>query len=209
MFTFKFLQLANELLSVLTTPFILIFGMTQCAERVVDFFREFTVHVDGLGHVCSFAQFDFGRHGNPKYFPGPTSPRPTAPFATSKASQTRQGKMEKSFLTFIDNLPHWQPSEQGSLYLSRILEFQKDSLGNGTSPHLDLGTKKVGDSLANAYSRRRSPSGLLLPVPILRRSKDDTDREADLEGECDSNTEPGGLIGIINKYYNSQSQRFD
>jgi autophagy-related protein 9 len=53
----------EEVLSVLTTPFILWFSLPNSSERIVDFFREFTVHVDGIGYVCSFAVFDFHRHG--------------------------------------------------------------------------------------------------------------------------------------------------
>ncbi len=53
----------EEVLSVLTTPFILWFSLPNSSERIVDFFREFTVHVDGIGYVCSFAVFDFKRHG--------------------------------------------------------------------------------------------------------------------------------------------------
>jgi autophagy-related protein 9 len=45
----------QELLSVLITPLVLWYSLPKCAGPVVDFFREFTVHVDGLGYVCSFA----------------------------------------------------------------------------------------------------------------------------------------------------------
>ncbi|CAG8542344.1 8435_t:CDS:2, partial [Scutellospora calospora] len=41
-------------------------GKLDTDDQIVDFFREFTVHVDGLGYVCSFAEFDFKRHGNVK-----------------------------------------------------------------------------------------------------------------------------------------------
>lgn len=53
----------EEILSVLTTPFVLWFSLPNSSERIVDFLREFTVHVDGIGYVCSFAVFDFKRHG--------------------------------------------------------------------------------------------------------------------------------------------------
>ena len=53
----------EEVLSVLTTPFILWFSLPNSSEKIIDFFREFTVHVDGIGYVCSFAIFNFKRHG--------------------------------------------------------------------------------------------------------------------------------------------------
>lgn len=66
LFPLKVVIFLHELGSVLTTPLILWFSMPKCALQIVEFFRDFTVHVDGVGHVCSFAVFDFGRHGDPK-----------------------------------------------------------------------------------------------------------------------------------------------
>jgi hypothetical protein len=62
----KIMIYAQELLSVALTPFVLWFSLPDCAPAIVDFFREFTIHVDTLGYVCSFAVFDFRRHGNVK-----------------------------------------------------------------------------------------------------------------------------------------------
>lgn len=66
LFQMKAVMFLQELLSVVLTPFVLWWTLPQCAPAIVDFFREFTVHVDGLGYVCSFAVFDFKRHGNAK-----------------------------------------------------------------------------------------------------------------------------------------------
>ncbi|TLD35067.1 APG9-domain-containing protein [Venturia nashicola] len=55
--------LLEEIASVIFTPLVLMFSLPPCAGNVIDFFREFTVHVDGLGHVCSYAMFDFKRGG--------------------------------------------------------------------------------------------------------------------------------------------------
>ena len=62
----KIMIYAQELLSVVLTPFVLWFSLPDCAPAIVDFFREFTIHVDSLGYVCSFGVFDFQRHGNVK-----------------------------------------------------------------------------------------------------------------------------------------------
>lgn len=62
----KVLIFVQELLSVILTPFVLWFSLPACAPAIIDFFREFTVHVDGRGYVCSFAEFNFERHGNVK-----------------------------------------------------------------------------------------------------------------------------------------------
>ncbi len=66
LFAMKILIFCQELLSVVLTPFVLWFSLPKCAPAIIDFFREFTVHVDGRGYVCSFAEFNFERHGNVK-----------------------------------------------------------------------------------------------------------------------------------------------
>src|SRR5882757_9060733 len=48
-----------EVASIILTPFVLWFSLPKCSERIIDFFREFTVHVDGIGYVCTFGEFRF------------------------------------------------------------------------------------------------------------------------------------------------------
>ena len=68
----KIVIYAQELISVLLTPLVLWYSLPKCAPALIDFFREFSVHVDGLGYVCSFAVFDFQRHGNVKVRDSPS-----------------------------------------------------------------------------------------------------------------------------------------
>jgi autophagy-related protein 9 len=63
LYQIKLVLWLEELASIILAPFVFIFSLPNCAEQLVDFFREFTIHVDGLGHVCSFAVFDFKRAG--------------------------------------------------------------------------------------------------------------------------------------------------
>jgi autophagy-related protein 9 len=57
----------EEMASIVVTPFILYFSLPKCAPAILAFMRDFTVHVPGVGDICSLAAFDFQRHGNPKY----------------------------------------------------------------------------------------------------------------------------------------------
>lgn len=66
LFQMKVVIFVSELISVLLTPLVLWFSLPSCAPSIIDFFREFSVHVDGRGYVCSFAEFNFERHGNVK-----------------------------------------------------------------------------------------------------------------------------------------------
>lgn len=43
------------------TPFLLMFRLPHCSDRIVDFFREFSIVVDGLGVTCSFSMFPFNK----------------------------------------------------------------------------------------------------------------------------------------------------
>ncbi|KAJ1968305.1 autophagy protein atg9 [Dispira parvispora] len=119
-FDYKLRIYFRELWSVVTTPFILWFSLAPSSGRIVDFFREFTVHVDGIGYVCSFAVFDFRRHGNQQY---------GAPVGPTGVDQSRwvsdQGKMEQSFINFKLHHPDWEPSDPAaSAYLARVQDTQ-------------------------------------------------------------------------------------
>jgi hypothetical protein len=67
-------HLLEELLSPVITPFILCFHLRSKSQDIVDFYRNFTVEVVGVGDVCSFAQMDVRRHGNPAWQTNLTSP---------------------------------------------------------------------------------------------------------------------------------------
>ncbi|KAG0310643.1 autophagy protein atg9 [Dissophora globulifera] len=118
LFEYNAVLFLMEFMSLLLTPLILCLSLPNCSEKIVDFFREFTVHVDGVGYVCSFAVFDFKRHGNVKY---------GAPVdaAADQRLMSNEGKMEKSFLNFKHNNPDWEPNDpEGSMYLSKLLETE-------------------------------------------------------------------------------------
>ncbi|OKL63706.1 Autophagy-related protein 9 [Talaromyces atroroseus] len=93
----------EEILSMIFTPFVLWFSLPKCSDRLIDFFREFTVHVDGLGYVCSFAVFDFKKdtRSNPQ---GRTSNQsgPAGDLRDDYFS-TKDGKMLASYYGFLDS----------------------------------------------------------------------------------------------------------
>ncbi|KAF8163406.1 autophagy protein Apg9-domain-containing protein [Crassisporium funariophilum] len=139
-FAMKILIFAQELISVVLTPFVLWLSLPACAPAIVDFFREFSVHVDGRGYVCSFAEFNFERHGNVK-FGAPTRTH-------DKKMISNEGKMEKSFLNFKATNPDWTPTDpSGSLYLSRMadlnahrpLSHSRRRHGQGSAAGSDVG----------------------------------------------------------------------
>ncbi|KAI9100417.1 autophagy protein Apg9-domain-containing protein [Phlyctochytrium arcticum] len=134
LFEYKIILFLQEILSVLFAPLILCYSLPSCADHIIDFFREFTVHVESVGYVCSFAVFDFKRHGNLKY---------GAPAqGTDEYYVSKGGKMEQSFLNFKMNNPEWEPRGDGSIYLNTVVsrghelaqsQFMQGG-GNGVDP---------------------------------------------------------------------------
>jgi len=99
LYQMKVVIFLEEMLSVIFTPFVLWFSLPKCSDRLVDFFREFTVHVDGLGYVCSFAVFDFKKGAN-----NPVKTEDgVARDLRGEYYSTKDGKMLASYYGFIDN----------------------------------------------------------------------------------------------------------
>lgn len=147
LFALKIMIFLQEIVSVLLTPFILWFSLGPSSGAILDFFREFTVHVEDLGFVCSFAVFDFHRPGNigpeaaaaaamddmpppitgrrgsarpPTTAPAPAPVHINAP--PPRTPMSNDHKMEKSFLHFKATHPDWQPSDpSSSVFLDRLM----------------------------------------------------------------------------------------
>ena len=99
LYQMKVIIFLEEILSIIFTPFILWFSLPKCSDRLVDFFREFTIHVDGLGYVCSFAVFDFKKGGNNLAQQSDGA----AQDLREEYYSTKDGKMLASYYGFIDN----------------------------------------------------------------------------------------------------------
>ncbi|KAL0047089.1 hypothetical protein WJX82_006349 [Trebouxia sp. C0006] len=111
LFPFKASLFMEEMASIVLTPFVLYFSLPYCTHAILDFVRDNTVFVEGVGDICSLANFDFEKHGNSKY--GALTHCP-------KASRSRQGKMEKSFLSFVSTYPTWEPGAAAKQMLASL-----------------------------------------------------------------------------------------
>ena len=109
LYQMKLVIFVEEIFNLIFTPFVLWFSLPSCTDAIVDFFREFTVHVDGLGYVCSFAEFNFKKHGNEaRGAPSRGQQQPGA--VANKASSlrdeyytTRDQKLEASYWGFMND----------------------------------------------------------------------------------------------------------
>ncbi|WCJ38375.1 Autophagy-related protein 9 [Euphorbia peplus] len=140
LFQYTGMMLLEEMASIFLTPLLLLFVVPQRVDGILQFIADFTMNIEGVGHVCSFSAFDFQNHGNSNY---------GSPYNTSRAWRSSQGKMEKSFLSFQSSYPSWQPNDQGKQFLSNLRNFKEQKLqGNGTrrrySPRIWRGSPNSG-----------------------------------------------------------------
>jgi len=128
LFPYTALTLVEELLSPIITPFVLLFMLRPRANSIVDFFRNFTVDVVGVGDVCSFAQLDVRRHGNPNWQqttgsgetePGTPEPEETK-IESNSYTQGKGGKTEMSLINFTLANPNWQPPPDAADFINNL-----------------------------------------------------------------------------------------
>ncbi|XP_062285720.1 autophagy-related protein 9B [Scomber scombrus] len=165
LFQYKAVFILEELLSPIVTPFILIFLLRNKSLEIIDFFRSFTVEVVGVGDICSFAQMDIRRHGNPTWMSeGQTE--------ASIYQQAENGKTELSLMHFTIKNPHWQPPQESSVFISHLKEKVQHDAQGGPSTQLLLSEAPLCTSLQSNESGS-GPDNLLASVlahPILTAS---------------------------------------
>lgn len=154
----------QEVLSILVTPFVLWFALPKCSERIVDFFREFTIHVDGLGYVCSFAVFDFDKGGD-----NPQRQNKGAgnegPDLRDDYYSTKDGKMLASYYNFMDNYVNnpqgipYQPIPTNDLQAHQAFPGAGSSnvLGDGLSSKIGVSDRPQPSARSFAQAPPRTP----------------------------------------------------
>ncbi|XP_046883282.1 autophagy-related protein 9B isoform X2 [Hypomesus transpacificus] len=162
---YKAVFILEELLSPIVTPFILIFILRNRSLEIIDFFRNFTVEVVGVGDICSFAQMDIRRHGNPMWMSeGQTE--------ASVYQQAENGKTELSLMHFTIKNPRWQPPQESSVFISHLKEKVHHDAQTGPPAQLLLSEAPLCASLLSNDSAS-APDNLLASVlahPVLTAS---------------------------------------
>ncbi|XP_010884324.2 autophagy-related protein 9B [Esox lucius] len=165
LFQYKAVFILEELMSPIITPFILIFHLRNKSLEIIDFFRNFTVEVVGVGDICSFAQMDIRRHGNPMWMSeGQTE--------ASVYQQAENGKTELSLMHFTIKNPRWQPPQESSVFISHLKEKVHHDAQGGPPTQLLLSEAPLCSSLLSNESGN-GPDNLLASVlahPVLTAS---------------------------------------
>lgn len=117
-----------------------------CADLIVQFLQNYTIRIEGVGDVCTLATFDFNRHGNEKY---------GSPTNGQKQDRSKQGKMEKSFLSFVTAYPSWTPHPSGQRMLENLEPFLISSAypDQSGSQKIDKGASWSQSSRAHSQQR--------------------------------------------------------
>lgn len=143
LFQYRAVHLLEELMSPLLTPYILCFQLRYKALDIVDFYRNFTIEVTGVGDICSFAQMDVRKHGNPMWQTLPQNPihkdpgRPECsdleigkinkdiPLFSNQYTQAEDGKTELSLIHFTLTNPEWKPPSHAENFVTALRERAK------------------------------------------------------------------------------------
>lgn len=143
LFQYKAVHILEELISPLLTPIVLIFKLRHKSVDIVDFYRNFTVEITGVGDVCSFAQMDIRKHGNPVWqaFVQSTNQRESeiegsddlayerketvAPLVSNQYTQAEDGKTELSLIHFTHTNPEWKPPSHEENFVTALRERAK------------------------------------------------------------------------------------
>uniref|UniRef100_A0A671WP55 Autophagy-related protein 9 n=1 Tax=Sparus aurata TaxID=8175 RepID=A0A671WP55_SPAAU len=127
LFQYKAVFILEELISPVVTPIILIFSLRRKSLEIIDFFRNFTVEVVGVGDTCSFAQMDIRQHGHPAWMSeGKTE--------ASIYQQAEDGKTELSLMHFAITNPQWQPPQETTHFIISLWSSPRSLIANILGP---------------------------------------------------------------------------
>lgn len=110
----------EDLLSPIMTPYLMIRWVYPRSLEIVDFFRNFTVSVVGVGDVCSFAEMNVKKHGNPLWHMDPYYYPSTE--GSDQYLQAEDGKIELSLIHFTTTNPSWVPTPSAQEFIQSVEE---------------------------------------------------------------------------------------
>nr|QNO58549.1 autophagy-related protein 9 [Heortia vitessoides] len=200
LFQFRAVYILFELLSPLLCPLVL-FSLRSRALDIVDFYRNFTVSVLGIGDVCSFAQLDIRRHGHPdwqtpkKYGENPKS-------GNTQYNQGEGGKTELSLVAFSYRHPGWQPAEPSQRQFLRSLRqsvnhaipnnaLNKTMLGSYIQQSI-FGANTPMPAVLSYYQQQRQPYKL----PEMDETSDEEDAPGPGTSMAGAHPHSLGLAGV-------------
>lgn len=153
-FQYKAVYLLFELISPVVTPLIFFFKLRPRSLEIIDFYRNFTVSVLGVGDVCSFSLMDMRKHGNPAW----QAPGQLKCPENNKQTQAENGKTELSLIHFATMNPTWSPPEEAEKFIHEVKEKARH--------HEDTVEQEEVDRHSEALESVSVGLGMILPQHI-------------------------------------------
>ncbi|CAI5758577.1 unnamed protein product [Candida verbasci] len=182
LYSLKILVIVNEILSLIVTPFLLWFKISQSSGLIIDFFREYSIHVDGLGYVCYFAMFNFEeKDKNMMLDLNKKKKKKTKRKDVKSDSDSDESDEDLNYLSFhqddkmIKSYMYFLESYGGSKQ-----EQPKPSQSQPRKPRFTNDQQSISDSIYNVDYKF-----------------DDSDFLID-----DKSRKKGGVLGMLNQFYN-------
>ncbi|CAF2602109.1 unnamed protein product [Rotaria sp. Silwood2] len=164
MFQLKYVYFLEELLSPFITPIILCFQFRRKSLQIIDFLRNYTIDVQGVGDVCSFAQLDVGKNGDLKWF------APVRAKVENDEGIMNDGKLELSLMHFHHTNPKWQMPKQCEVYLEKIQERAMENMQTSSILQQSLNQMQSLHIQRSFYSDPTSASSIsnrsVVPKPL-------------------------------------------
>ncbi|SGZ51802.1 CIC11C00000002613 [Sungouiella intermedia] len=198
LYSLKIIIIFNEILSVILTPFILWFKISNRSSAIIDFFREYSIHVDGLGHVCYFAMFNFEeKDKNMMFDMNKKKPKKKTKLKREEKPKLKHSDTEESSDEQSD--PGLGEFYQDDKMIKSYMYFLESY---GTQVKGDLrnkpkGTKQYGtESFTNGGVQRSEPS---YPMDSVYESAYDL-RNVLVEDSTPKSKGKKGVLGMINQF---------
>ncbi|KAG5451355.1 Autophagy- protein 9A [Clonorchis sinensis] len=207
LFHYRIVGALEDILSPILTPFLLLFFLPNHTAEIVSFFRNYTVDLGELGHVCSLATLDVGLHRDPDFQfddDGTETAVSESPpeIAASQPKPLSGGKLEISLIAFHQNNPDCILPDASRSYLQ---SFKRQLMKELPQP-ATLFQPAAFNSQDQTFGI--TPQGQLSPLPSIppgARIKN----VSHLPGPGYIDTATCGVVGALTESMKSSMHRSD
>lgn len=207
--------------SLITTPFILWFSLPKSTEAIIDFFRDSSLYVDGLGYVCKYAMFDDVNAKNttkPNGIASKSSDHVDGGDIMDSDNERAMNKMMQSFLYFADDYENDEQAlgkyqlPQDNVRINPQNEFY-DNHNYSWKKQFKPGQKPVQLRANKAYKHpehhtdtaaKRKASASNGPMESFIQMRSSSSSRFNRYSENDSRVEPlrrEGVLKLVKEYY--------
>ncbi|CAH1183544.1 unnamed protein product [Phaedon cochleariae] len=154
LFQMRVVAVLEDLLSPILTPYLMWRWVYPRSLEIVDFFRNFTVSVVGVGDVCSFAQMDIKKNGNPEWHTDSLLPQTES--IPDQYTQAEDGKIELSLVHFTTTNPSWVPPPEAVQFVESVQDEVEPLFDNVDDRNMFASFANLVSSSTTSAERKKS-----------------------------------------------------